>query len=250
MQRFFVPAELLQDSTVVLPREVAHHAGSVLRLRQGAEVLLLDGLGEVCRCRLESLGRSSATVRVLERWREAEEAFPIHLLQALPKGEKMELILQKGTELGLVAFTPLLTGRTIPERSESRGLRQQERWERIVREAARQCRRPRLPRVAPPVRLAAGLGACTEELRLILWEDESRPLAEVLGRTSPRSAAILIGPEGGFAPEEVEVARGAGFIPVRVGPRILRTETAGLAMASILQFLYGDLGTSQPPLTD
>jgi 16S rRNA (uracil1498-N3)-methyltransferase len=124
-----------------------------------------------------------------------------------------------------------------------RGAKRLERWERIVREAAGQCRRSHLPRLVPPQPFAAALAACDEELRLLLWEEESRPLAEVLPPAPPRSVALLIGPEGGLTVAEVAAARAAGFVPVRLGPRILRTETAGLAAAAVLQYLYGDLGT-------
>jgi 16S rRNA (uracil1498-N3)-methyltransferase len=93
------------------------------------------------------------------------------------------------------------------------------------------------------VPLAQALAECHADLRLMLWEDESRPLAEALPSAAPRQAAILVGPEGGFSPQEAELARRSGFLPVRIGPRILRTETAGFAVASILQYLYGDLGS-------
>lgn len=238
MRRFFVPPENLLGEEVLLPGETSHHLGSVLRLGPGEEVLLLDGLGTLCRCRIETLSRRQGTARVLERWHEEESAFPVRLVQALPKGDKLDLILQKGTELGVTAFVPVSAGRSIARPAEGRS----ERWERIVREAARQCRRPRLPIVAPPVPLTEALADCTEDLRLMLWEKESRPLADILPAAPPRNAAVLIGPEGGFSDQEAEAARGAGFVPVSIGPRILRTETAGFAVASILQYLYGDLG--------
>ncbi len=244
MQRFFVPPPLLQQSAFELPEEVAHHLRSVLRLRSGEEILLLDGLGAVCRCRIETLERRCARVLTLERWQEGEEAFPIHLLQGLPKGDKMDLVLQKGTELGISTFTPLLAGRSVPSRSAGQEARRHERWERIIREAARQCRRPLLPRLLPATGLAEGLASCSDELRLMLWEEGSRPLGEVLAPARARSAAVLVGPEGGFSAAEAEAARTAGFVPVRLGPRILRTETAGLAVASIIQYLFGDLGAA------
>lgn len=242
MRRFFVPAEDLKGEVVPLSGETSHHLGSVLRLSPGEEVLLLDGRGTLCRSRIESLDRRSGTARVLQRWHEDESAFPVRLFQALPKGEKMDLVLQKGTELGVAAFTPVLAGRSVSRPAAAREQKRQERWERIVREAARQCRRPRLPRLTPPLPLAEALNSCAEELRLMLWEEESRPLVDVLPADAPRSAAVLVGPEGGFAPREAEAARQAGFLPISIGPRILRTETAGFAVASILQYLYGDLG--------
>lgn len=244
MHRFFVSASDLEEDRIALPDEVRRHL-AVLRAKADEEILLLDGTGTLCRCRLEARGKSVTHARTLVRWREEETAFPVHLLQSLPKGEKMELILQKGTELGMAAFTPILTARSIPSRGKNREENRQQRWNRIMREAARQCRRPVLPRLVSPQPLAEALATCGDALRLVLWEEESRPLAEVLPEQPPRSAAILVGPEGGLDPADVAAARQAGFVPVRFGPRILRCETAGFAVATVLQYRYGDLGSTQ-----
>lgn len=243
MRRFFVAAEVLAVERPVLPEEVVRHL-TVLRLAAGEEILLLDGEGGVARCRLAALGKRSGEAEVLARWRENDTAFPVTLLQALPKGDKMELILQKGTELGVGGFVPVLTGRSVAQPGAERGEARRERWQRIVCEAARQCRRPCLPSLAAPQPLDAALAAVSAELRLMLWEEGSRPLSAVLPASPPASAAVLVGPEGGFSATEATQARRAGFVPVRIGPRILRTETAGFAAAAILQYLYGDLAYS------
>lgn len=240
MRRFFVPSSALANRQVPLPTEVVHHLATVLRLAPGADILLLDGRGTICRCRIEQLDRRSGLAIVLERWQQAETAFPLRLLQGVPKGDKMELVLQKGTELGVNAFTPVLSGRSIPGSGGGSGNRQI-RWQRVLEEAARQSRRAHLPRLDAPQSLAAALADSKEDLRLLLWEKGSRPLAEVLPSPRPAAAAVLIGPEGGFSNEEAAQAMNAGFLPVGLGPRILRTETAGLALAAILQFHYGDL---------
>lgn len=241
MHRFFVAPEDLRGEEILLPPDVLHHL-SVLRLKPGEEILLLDGLGLVCRCRILSLGRRGGTARVTERRREKESAFPITLLQGLPKGDKMDLVLQKGTELGIARFIPVAAGRSVPALPPDREASRLERWARIVREAARQCRRPCLPLLDPVLPLASALADRPEELRLFLWEGESRPLGACLPLRAPRDAAVLVGPEGGFSAGEAEAARRAGFLPVSLGPRILRSETAGFAVASILQHRYGDLG--------
>ncbi len=250
VQRFFVPADTLIGETVDLPAEVAHHLGTVLRRGEGEEILLLDGAGLVCRCRVLSLKKKGGEARVVERRTEPESAFAVTLLQGLPKGDKFDLVLQKGTELGVSAFAPVLCSRSIPSLSPEREAQRTARWSRIVQEAARQCRRAHLPRLFPALPLHAALKERTEELRLLLWEEEARPLAEVLPAAAPRSAAVLIGPEGGITEQEAEEARRAGFLPVRFGPRILRSETAGFSVASILQYLYGDLGASTRNPTD
>ncbi|MFA5515912.1 MAG: 16S rRNA (uracil(1498)-N(3))-methyltransferase [Desulfuromonadales bacterium] len=241
MLRFFVPTEVLAAEEFPLPEDIRHHLGTVLRRPAGEEILLLDGTGTIGRCRVEHLDRRSGTARLLQRWREEETAFPVTLLQSLPKGDKMDLVLQKGTELGIAAFVPVATERSIPALTGERETTRQQRWQRIVREAARQCRRPVLPHLAPPQPLATALSACRQELRLFFWEEESRPLTAILPRARPVDAAVLIGPEGGFSADEAAAVQAAGFLPVHFGPRILRSETAGFAVNSILQFLYGNL---------
>lgn len=237
MHRFFVPAAQLAADELTVGDEVLHHL-QVLRLQPGDEILLLDGSGLICRCHLVSSDRRAVHVKVVERWREPESAWPLRLLQGLPKGEKMELILQKGVELGVAAFTPVATSRSVPHKGK------QERWEKIVREAARQSRRSVLPRLDLLQPLAPALESTREELRLLLWEEGSVPLAAALPATRPADGVLLVGPEGGFAAAEAELAVAHGFIPVSLGDRILRTETAGFAVAAILQHRYGDLGAA------
>lgn len=247
MRRFFVSPTSLQQSVIPLEGDTFHHLSKVLRLTAGEEILLLDGQGNLCQCRIENLGRRSGEARVVQRWQESEAVLPIQLLQSLPKGDKMELILQKGTELGVTEFVPVLAGRSTPRLVADREESRQQRWERIIQEAARQCRRPVLPRLASATTLAEALSACTAELRLLPWEEESRPLAAVLPARRPASAAVLIGPEGGFSAAEAALASAAGFLPISLGRRILRSETAGFAVATILQHHYGDLGSKLEP---
>lgn len=242
MHRFFVPPAVVATDEVVLEGEVVQHLAVVLRLPAGSAVLLLDGRGQLCRCRLTSVGRRLVTARVEERWQERERLLPLRLLQGVPKGERMELLLQKGTELGVGSFTPVLSERSVPRLEGPRGVQRQERWQRIVSEAARQSRRPLLPEVAGPLSLAEAVAATRESLRLLLWEEESRPLAEALPLEPPADVALLVGPEGGFSVAEAALARQHGFVAVGLGPRILRSETAGFAVAAILQHRYGDLG--------
>ncbi len=246
MLRFFVPPELLVGEEISLPEEVVHHLGTVLRRPTGEEVLLLDGLGKICRCRIDQLAKRAGSAHILESRQETEAAFSLTLLQALPKGDKFDLILQKGTELGVTAFAPVTTERSLPPLPADREASRRQRWQRIISEAARQSRRPILPFLSPPRPLATALGTCREELRLFFWEGESRPLATILPATPPAGAAILIGPEGGFSAAEAVAIQAAGFQPVHLGPRILRTETAGFTAAAILQFLFGNLQLPPP----
>ena len=236
MHRLFVPPEALQDAVVVISDEAFHHL-SVLRLRAGDEILLLDGAGRLGRGVLRQVSRSAAQAEVLERWEEKEELLPLRLLQGLPKGEKFEWLLEKGVELGISAFTPVSS-----ELSQMRG-EKFTRWQRIIQEAARQSRRPLLPALEEFQPLAQALAQTTEALRLMLWEEGNTPLNAALPPEAPASCALLVGPEGGFSAVEAQAAVAAGFIPVSLGKRILRTETAGMAVAAVLQNRYGDFGT-------
>jgi 16S rRNA (uracil1498-N3)-methyltransferase len=241
MHRFFIAPDVLRNDCVSLPEEVLRHI-AVLRLGRGAEILLLDGTGNLCHCRIDHLDRKTGSAVVLSRSVEQETVFPLELLQALPKADKMELVLQKGTELGISRFTPLQTSRSVPRLTARREEQRRERWLRIVREAARQSRRPVLPSLSGICSLEEALAGCRSELRLMLWEEGSQPLDAILPQRAPQGASVLIGPEGGFTKQEADTARRHGFVPVLFGPRILRSETAGFAAATILQYRYGDLG--------
>lgn len=241
MRRFFVDPQLLQDDVLALPDEIVHHV-RVLRLSSGDEILLLDGHGACCHCRLLEVTRHEVRVQVMSRWQEEDDSFPVQILQGLPKGDKIDLVLQKGTELGVSHFTPVIAGRSVPRGEAGRNDKRLERWQRIVQEAARQCRRPCLPQLDPPLNLSDAVHGCAAPLRLMLWEKGAVPLSKRLPADRPASAAVLVGPEGGFSEAEADLALAAGFLPVSLGPRILRTETAGIAVASVLQYLYGDFG--------
>lgn len=236
MHRLFIAPEALLETVVIISGEAFHHL-SVLRLRVGDEILLLDGCGSLGRGVLRQVSRSSAQAEVVERWEEKEELLPLRLLQGLPRGEKFEWLLEKGVELGISTFTPVVS-----ERSQARG-EKFSRWQRIIQEAARQSRRPLLPRLEELRPLAQALAQTTETLRLMLWEEGSLPLNAALPQEPPASCALLVGPEGGFSAAEAQAAQQAGFIPVSLGKRILRTETAGMAVAAVLQNRYGDFGT-------
>jgi len=244
LPRFFIPAEAFASDPIVIVGEPLHHLRSVLRLTPGCQVLLLDGMGGCCRARLVTVGRDQATASVMGRWHITESPCPLRLLQALPKGDRFDLVLQKGTELGVGTFQPLVSARTQARADTSR----RARWLRIISEAARQSRRPRLPELESLCPLGEAVKKVTEPVRLVLWEESARPLREVLPAAAPAGIALLVGPEGGLATAEITDVVAAGFIPVHLGPRIVRTETAGLAMAAIIQFLYGDW--QNPPQHD
>jgi 16S rRNA (uracil1498-N3)-methyltransferase len=244
--RFFVPTESLQEAQVVITGEPYHHLRNVLRVRPGTTLLLLDGRGQCCEVQLEQLQPEQATTRVIRRWQETDKVLPITLLQALPKGDKFDLILQKGTELGVSCFHPIETNHAVPNLNAARLSKREQRWQRIISEAARQSRRYSLPELRPLQKLDTVLKETSNELKLVLWEAGSLPLAEALPEAPPTGVKLLVGPEGGFSAPEIAAITAAGFQAVHLGPRILRTETAGLATTPILQYLYGDW--QQPPV--
>ena len=241
-RQFFVPSDAIKTDRVTLPPELAYHVCTVLRLAEGDEIILLDGSGNHYRCTIDNLEKQTGNARIVEHWLVEEQVVPIQLIQGIPKSDKMEMILQKGTELGISSFSPVWSERTVPAPAAGREAKKRQRWQRIVNEAARQSCRPILPACESSQPLTTALAACHAELRLMLWEDGSRPLHALLPEQPPRDIAVLVGPEGGFSPQEAELARSYDFIPVHLGTRILRTETAGFAVSAVLQYLYGDFG--------
>jgi 16S rRNA (uracil1498-N3)-methyltransferase len=246
MHRFFVPPHSIKEDRVALRGTIVHQIRDVLRMRPGEEIVLLDNSGLAHRTELVTIDRDAVRGRVIEKWKlETEPQTRITLYQGLLKGQKFEWVLQKGTEIGIVTFVPMLTARCVVSTVNDVSDARVERWERIVVEAAEQAGRAALPHLSSTTLFAhacqqAGRGG----LALIPWEDEhSRGLREALSNV-PKSKEInlLIGPEGGFAEEEIAVAQERGVIPVSLGPRILRAETAGLAAASAILYELGDLG--------
>ncbi len=236
MRSFFVAdVDFRLNEHIPLPEPVHHHLVRVLRLAPGAEFRLFDGCGQVADAVLQDDGRA---------WlRQLHDRLPqpcrIRLIQGVPKGDKTELILQKGTELGVSEFHLVTTERSVVR--FKRESRQQLRWEKIIQEAARQSGQYHLPQLQCSNSLQVALTADDTDLKLLLWEQSETPLAEVLGDKKYQRISVIVGPEGGITAAEAAVAVSRGYRPVSLGPRILRTETAGLAIIAVLQYLYGDL---------
>ena len=245
MHRFFVPPGALRAEPVVRGPDLAHHLGRVLRLRPGDRIVLLDNAGWEYEGELTRLARDSVEVRLLGKSpAKGEAATRIHLYQGLLKGQRFEWVLQKGTELGVASFTPLMCQRCVvgPPSPSAFG-----RWRRIVQEAAEQSGRGLLPPVGPAQPLAQALATAAGR-RLLPWEGETgRSLRAALpragvGQPATLEVSLFIGPEGGWEEEEVALALSQGAISVGLGPRILRAETAGLVVAAAILFHRGELG--------
>lgn len=253
--RFLIAGVALAPGVeLALPDTIAHQARDVLRLAPGDSLRLLDGVGGEYPAEVTAMDRKRVVVRLGERETgRADPAVRVVLCQGMLKAAKYEWVLQKGTELGVAAFMPLLCERavaTTEEASESKRLR----WAKIVAEALEQCGGTRLPELAAPRPLMHALAALPPgAVALIPWEEgAARPLRAALqdavtaagGVASVSEVHLFIGPEGGFSPGEVALAERAGAIPVTLGPRVLRAETAAIAAATLTLEAIGALDTA------
>ena len=228
-----VDAGELEKDVVVLPSEESHHLARVLRVQPGQEITLFDGRGNVADAVIETVGKSSVEVVVSNRWKVPPPAVQIDLIQAVPKPDRWELVMQKAVELGASNIYPILTQYTEFKPNEKK----MARWQKIVLSAAQQCEVRWLPKLHPLEKMAAILPFLANyDLVLIgsLYEG-TKPFREV-SMEGIANVALLIGPEGDFTPDEVEAAVAAGAIPVSFGDRILRTETAAIFGLSVLAY--------------
>ena len=242
MRRFTLPPERVVDGRVTFDAEESRHLARVLRLRPGDTVVATDGAGRDYTVRLDRVGESSTGTVLAVAPGVPESPLAVTLVQGVPKGDKMEAIVRAATELGVARVRPAVCERTVVRLEPGRWRDRARRWQRVAREAAKQCGRAVIPEVDAPRPLAECLGADGADLRLCCWEGGGVPLHDALALpTAPRAALLVIGPEGGLAPAEVEAARERGLTIASLGPRILRTETAGPALLAILQARFGDL---------
>ena len=235
MHRFFLPPDSIQSGHVRFPDEIARQIARVLRLQPGEVVIVLNGEGLAYEVELQSVEPRAATGQVrAERPATGEPTVQLTLFVALTQREKFEWVLQKCTEVGVVEFVPFVSARTLVQDMEV--TRKLERWQKIVREAAEQSRRGRVPAVMLPRSFQEATGQAAEfDLAVIAWEGEEETTlhAAVTGLPVSR-VALFIGPEGGFSQEEVDAARKAGVRPVSLGERILRMETAAIVASALI----------------
>lgn len=238
MKRIHVPPDRIEDGLARAGDEARHHLLSVLRLAPGAEVEVFDGRGRVYEGRVREDGDIA-----LGASRELPPLPPVTLAQALVRGEKLDLVVQKATELGVSRVVPVAMERSVVKLDARRGEERAVRWRKIAAEAARQCGRADVPDVEPPRSLSGFLAQARArgEDVAALWEGPGERLGSWLA-DHPGALALVVGPEGGIAPAELSLLRGAGAAPVSLGPRILRTETAGLAALAVVLHARGELG--------
>ena len=238
--RFFVPFPLAAGREIALPSAAAHHAARVLRLERGDAVTLFDGEGGEYGAEIRGVTSRAVDVVVTERRAvERESPLEVTLAQALIAAERMDYAIQKAVELGARAIAPVATARGVARLEGDRAQRRVEHWRAIAIAACEQCGRNRVPEVQPPIDLGAWLKRpSAAEQRLVLVPSAEEGLSAIA--PGGRKIDLIVGPEGGFAPEEVLAVAATGFRAVRLGPRILRAETAGPAMLAALNALWGD----------
>lgn len=246
MTRFFIPAGQIKGNKVYLEGTDHHHLLKVLRKKVGDQITVLNGKGQEYLTQIVEIGQSAVVAEIVsEIDKPTEPRIKINLIQSLPKGDKFEFIIQKNTELGVSRFQPVISERSTIRLDQDGRIKKWERWRKIIKEAAEQSGRKVVPELEMIQDWEMAIENFPPGLVLIPWEgEEKRSLKEVLeeDRIFPTEITIIIGPEGGFSTDEINEARAHGAIPVTLGPRILRTETAGLVAASAVFYHYGDLG--------
>ncbi|KAF1030120.1 MAG: Ribosomal RNA small subunit methyltransferase E [Burkholderia plantarii] len=241
--RFFVDISLENDANVTLPADVARHI-QVLRLEPGDALTLFDGRGGQHRAELVEIGKRTAVARTVGfDARELETPYRITLAQGIAGGDKMDWLIEKAVELGLAALAPLSTARGVVRLSGERAEKRVAHWQGVVRASCEQCGRNRVPEVGPVTDFTAWLDtlppAADTELRLMLSPRASIDFSELPAVAPAGKVTLLIGPEGGLSPAEEDAARDAGFQAIVLGARVLRTETAGMAMLAALAARWG-----------
>lgn len=239
--RFYCPVTLPTIGLFELPPEAAHHAHRVLRLRVGGAVQIFDGEGQACDGLINAISGKHVEINITQAYpTQLAAALNIVLAQAMSSSEKMDWIVQKATELGAVDVQPVQTQRSVAKLSPERAEKRAEHWRGVVIAACEQCGRNDLMQVHAPIDLIHWLTNTRSAAgsKFILMPDGATTLH---AHPKPQGqVTLLIGPEGGFSPEEALMAKQAGFAPILMGPRILRTETAALAGITALQMLWGD----------
>ena len=245
MRRFFFDPQTRRGKRVVLSKEESRHIKKVLRLEVGSAVELLDGAGGLYSGEIAEIERSVEVDITGTLSEEGDSLSSLQVCQAILKGEKMDTVVQKCTELGVTTMVAFQSSRCQGKLDPVVGAKKQGRWQRIGLASCKQCMRPLPMDIVEPVSFKEAIcndGLSEKTLRILFWEEEQQVhLQDIEGLRSADSIALLLGPEGGLSPEEVELARENGWVSVSLGKRILRAETATLTAVSIVQYLAGRL---------
>jgi 16S rRNA (uracil1498-N3)-methyltransferase len=239
ISRLFSSITLPSSGRVSLDDAASHYLLKVLRSAVGYQFIMFDGSGSEFDVELVEASKKTATVEIIAvRNGLAESPLKSHLAIGISKGDRMDFVLQKATELGVCAVTPLFTEHGDVKLSGERLDKKMQHWMGVIRSACEQCGRSIVPTLNTPVRLEQLLDSEHSDLKFVLYPTSQQALQQT---QAPNSACLLIGPEGGLSQREIELSLQAGFVSLQIGPRVLRTETAPIAALSLLQYLWGDI---------
>lgn len=238
--RIYQPGRYESGSQCTLSEEATKHVAVVLRMKEGQSLILFNGQGVQCEASIVSLHKKSVLVEMQSVAAVSRESdFSIELVQAVSKGERMEIVIQKAVELGVARILPVLSQYSVVRLDAERAEKKLAQWRSIAIAACEQCGRNQLPVIEPVMLLHQAVKSLHSNALLMLDPKAGAPLSQLPGNN--RSAALVIGPEGGLSDAESELLARQGFCAYRLGPRILRTETAAITAISVLQALHGDL---------
>lgn len=242
MTRIYIDAELTVNSTLDLPDDAAHHVARVLRMRTGETISTFNGQGGEYLATLDQISKSSVTANITEfDPTDRESPLAITLAQGISRGDKMDFTIQKAVELGVSHIAPITTQRGNVHLDEKRWTKKQAHWQKIIISACEQCGRNRLPTLAPVENLQTWASHDQAALKLVLDPHSEHALStQFADAEAPQSVSFVIGPEGGLSPDEITQLKNLGFLGIRLGPRVFRTETAALAVIAMLQTRFGD----------
>ncbi len=236
--RVFTHQALVTNSTLALAEPQSHYLSKVLRMQAGRELILFNGEGGEYAAEISAAHKKHVDVSVKEFFAENRQShLQLELAIGVSRGERMDWVLQKATELGVTKITPLMTERTEVKLGGERADKKMGHWQQIIISACEQCQRNLLPELAEPQHYSDWVTQCDAELKFVLHHRDNKGLPQ---DKSTQHVALLIGPEGGLDEDEIAQALAQGFSPLTLGPRVLRTETAPVAAISLVQYLWGD----------
>ena len=243
MRYFFIDSLEPEDAIFSITGPDARHIRTVLRLKPGDKIGLFDGKGFECEAEIADVSPGKVTASLIRSFPStAESPIQITVAQGFLKERKMDGLVRQLSEIGITEWMAFIAERSVPMPDKKQLLSRIKRWEKIAREAVKQCRRGRIMKIGDTVSFLEVLNMAGDfDLKIAFWEDESRPVRPIEPKSSIQTVFALIGPEGGFTRNEIEKAKGHGFVTAGLGPRILRAETATLAASVLLQYLFGDM---------
>ncbi|MCG6973887.1 MAG: 16S rRNA (uracil(1498)-N(3))-methyltransferase [Desulfobacterales bacterium] len=243
MRYFFVDSLEPEDAIFSITGPDARHIRTVLRLKPGDKIGLFDGKGFDCEAQIVDFSPGKVTASLIRRFPStAESPIQITIAQGFLKERKMDGLVRQLSELGITKWMPFIAERSVSIPDKKQLASRAKRWEKIAKEAVKQCRRGRIMKIGDTASFSQVLNLAGDcDLKIAFWENESRPVQPINPQSPVQTVFALIGPEGGFTRREIEVAKDYGFIAASLGPRILRAETAAVAASVLLQYLFGDM---------